>query len=98
MKKNGLKEWIFIVIAIVSIIAGICFGYQSLTDRVGTTEKTVAKVVDKVEILDTAVTEMKKDVFYIKEGVSDLKEGIETLKWGIGLPSKSQVRNDPNGE
>lgn len=96
LKLNGFREWTVFLFAVVAFTAGICFAYQSIIDRVGTTEKVVAKAVDKVEILDTAVTEMKKDIFYIRGDMGKALDGIETLKWGIGLTDKRPVRNEPN--
>lgn len=88
-KPNGSREWMVFIFTAVGIIATICFAYQSLTDRVSVSEKSIEKIEGKVEFHDKSIIEMRKDIFYIMDGIDDLREYI-------GYSIKRRLVYDPN--
>lgn len=96
MKKNGTRDWVLIILAIVSMIAGICIAYGDLNRRTNTAETNIADtkievkaVWERVGVHDTVIMGIQKDISYIVAGVDDLKRER-------GLSVRRRASIDPN--
>lgn len=102
-RPNKIKEWIFIVLAIVSMIAGICIAYSDFNRRTITNETDIkdAKIEVKavqaeVGVHNVVIGKLQTDIGYISKGMDKALAGIEELRWGIGLTNKRPVISEPN--
>ena len=76
-RPNGLREWALFIFTAVGIIASIAVAYEALVQRVGVIEMKAEKAIVKDEFQDTAITELKTDVKYIRQGVDRIEEKLE---------------------
>ncbi len=63
---TAIRDIIYIVVTLVTVISSIIFGYHSLHAKIEVTEREVAQIAKRLDSIENRTIQIEKDIIILK--------------------------------